>query len=1356
MDPHAGRIVLNGAVSQYARALAPAEARRVRVDGRSQAELLRFAARFGELVWFYDLADQPDGDWSAFFLADPATLAATLRHAAPRAREAAHAALAERLLRADGAEAKGALLRGLFAAQHALARQVDAWLRALAALPASGPAERLQRRLAEAVAGHLAPALRRLRAWDAGAGAREALGAPVGLDYGGFLPLWELGAAAPDPSLFHGATTAKRLDHAAAGLVEAFAAGVDALAGIGRGAAELEAAGGAAGRQKPQIALWAAFVRLFRTAQRTLDSLTPRYARFYYHRVLREGPAGAIPDRVYLAFTLADDAGPRATVPRGTLFPAGADAEGREVVYAADRALGVTAASLARIRMLRAVPGPLVVAFTPAGSPPGSPRPAVDGERVPVQRVLASTVPAGPDAPAEADPAGWLTFGAAAPGEAGVQATAPATLGFAVASPELLLTGGRRRVRVAVRFSADRALERRVAAVAGLTGATPPEVLRQVLEGALFLDLSTAGGWFRLEGYRASAASPPGSGATFTLCFELPASVPPVVPLYAGAEAPEPAEGEEPPANPAPGLPTLRATLRPGTLEVAGPDGTATVYPLPFLETVRVRGVDVGARVEGLADLVVANTDGEVGPGGPFPVFGAEPATGSFLELRSVELFSKVPCPLSVSVGWLALPPNDLGFAGWYRDYEIGLDGHRTRGLFDNQVFRGRMRVVDPGRWLLATPGSPGPVPYEPVYLFRTLDDCANPVPAPEAPLCAETRFDGLAVTRTRAVPAYYDPARSALRLELSDPPYAFGNDLYAPNVLDAVLRDLPDGCACQEACAAACAPLNDAAAALARCVEACAGSPPGDPCVACLEEVRERLAARAAECFTACGASPPGGCGRCERMAEGVERIDACIAAAIDGLAAAACVEACAAWLAEAYTAALAACIRACMRPDGIRYPSDPYLPQAEWVSVSYASGCSIDPGGAGECGGLYHLEPFGGWRPMAAEGAAAPPLLPRAGAGLLLGFDALAGGGTLTLLFQMAAPGGTAEPATPPPVEWSRLEGDCWELLPPRALPADGTFGLRGTGIVALELPPFGAAGGTRVPGGEHWLRCEALGEPVGFPCTVGIFPHAAGATWVDTGEPAGVHLAQPLPAGTITSTVQDVAGLGGVLQPLPSFGGRPPETEPGYEVRLSERLRHKDRAEQGWDYERLVLERFPQVWKVQALPARAPEGPAPGSVLVVVVAGAEGNESADATVPRAASTLLGAVRDYLAERSTPFASIDVVNPAYVRVTVEAEVVFRGAGAGGDAGGGIDRLNGDLVAWLSPWFYDAERATHEGTYASEGDISEFIQTRPYVEALLSLELRHDPRPSTLEWYFLTSAGRHVIREPWPAGGYR
>lgn len=447
---------------------------------------------------------------------------------------------------------------------------------------------------------------------------------------------------------------------------------------------------------------------------------------------------------------------------------------------------------------------------------------------------------------------------------------------------------------------------------------------------------------------------------------------------------------------------------------------------------------------------------------------------------------------------------------------------------------------------------------------------------------------------------------------------------------------------------------------------------------------------------------------------------------------------------------------MQGCMRTRSeLRYANEPYLPQAEWVTVNYSSHSVFQPGAGGACGELYHLEPFGGWTVAAADEVGPASLLPRiertpryGDGALLLGFAGMAEAQMLTLLFQLAAAGGTDLPVPPPEVAWSYLSGNLWRPLPPAAVVADATSGLRNSGIVTLALPRIDTAGGTRLPGGERWLRASAAGDPAGAPWTGSIHPHALAATWVNPGEGAGANLAAPLPAGTITTSVEELPGIGTIVQPMPSFGGRPPETAETFQVRVGERLRHKDRAVQPWDYERLVLERFPQLWQARALPSRGVAGPEPGGVLVVVVAGKDGNESADATVPRAPGVLLDEVGEYLAERASPFARIEVVNPAYVRVTVTAEVVFRRA-----QGGDIDRLNADLVAWLSPWFYDAARAARQGRYVSASDISEFIQTRPYVDTLLSLELAHTPAPDTpapgtLEWYYLTSAERHAIRE--------
>jgi hypothetical protein len=285
-------------------------------------------------------------------------------------------------------------------------------------------------------------------------------------------------------------------------------------------------------------------------------------------------------------------------------------------------------------------------------------------------------------------------------------------------------------------------------------------------------------------------------------------------------------------------------------------------------------------------------------------------------------------------------------------------------------------------------------------------------------------------------------------------------------------------------------------------------------------------------------------------------------------------------------------------------------------------------------------------------------------------------------------------------------------------------------------------------------RWLRATTPG-PDDFPDMIGLYPNPGTATWastVDGQTSSGQHLGTPLPAYTIKSSVQNLAAVKTINQPIESFGGIPAETAATFQTRIAERLRHKDRAILPWDYEQLVLELFPTIWKVQALPATSTAGPnSPGNVLVVVVAGQQSIQVADSTEPLVSVEMLLQIHDALASRATPFATIQAINPPYVRITVTAQVMFGGSENGG---GGIDELNSDLVQYLSPWFYDAERATLRGTYASEDAIGQFVETRKYVSSVIEISFDYDPLPQSLDWYFLTSAKSHNISEVIDSGG--
>ncbi|MCP3100282.1 baseplate J/gp47 family protein [Myxococcus sp. K15C18031901] len=1242
MAPRDTKVAINDAPSQYDRWLRALEEGYAPVDGRTRSELLDFAPRFGALVYFYDLKDTRDGDWVEFFLADPVMVLASIDAMSADGVE-------ERFLRAardmDAARSADAAFRALSDGVDVvvgLARRFDLWLRG-AGLGGQGEAGRLLGNLlAEAIEGPLSIALRAVGSLALGAGSPQALGRPVPLDLAGMLPLWGVQQLVPEASAYRGTTKEARARAAFGQLdarMEVFLDMLSRAQGLAR--AELPTVL-ATGDHPPHLALYMAFVQLFRTAQDTVNTVSGRYADFYHRQVLRLSPGGALPDSTYLTFELAEDeAFTASSVPRDTLFPAGKRPDGEDILFGADNAVGVTRASVQQRLALRVLQGPL---FDPTGAQP------VDDVPVVTREVLASEMPLEPietdaagEQPPDARRPGWATFGARDVGETSTTRTVPARLGFAVASRYLLLTGGTRAVTLSVQLSPESSqrLEPLLQALATATGEDPRTLFLEVLRAAFTLEVSISEGFFPVESYDAfipavaTVTEPQVTG--FGLRFELPTTVPAIVPSATG---------------PAPELPTLRALLKSEPVELGN---GVSVHPLSLLDAVDFAALELETRVEDLTGLRLDNTDGDIDPSTPWLLFGGTPVVGSYLRIHHAELFIKKPDTLRLTLDWFNLPQDATGFSGYYADYVIGPDGEPAANLFDNQSFKAQLRVLQPGSWTLQpiVPTSTSEASTEEdgveSYLFRTKNDCADPEPEKSGALCPGTELEDFTL-QSHTPPAYYDPEKSALELRLTTPPYAFGESLYTLNVLNAVLADLPDTAGCE-----------------AKCAEACAGKE-GEEWAKCMQE-----------------------------------------------------------------------CLAKCLKPaTPLKYPNPPWTPRLFELSVHYTASCTREELR------YFHLLPFDGYHAAARDASRPASLLPRfkAPANLFLGFSGLDLAQSLTLLFQMS---GTYEgPGAPPPVRYDLLTKTGWNALPASQVLSDSTRGLQGTGILELDLPAFSSSGTTLLPDTYQWVRASVEQDADAFPRTLDITPHAL----VATRRSPGADVDTPVPAGTITVSVQELPDVGTITQPLPSFGGRPPETPRTFQVRAGERLRHKARAILPWDYERLVLERYPSIWKVAALPAQAlRRSSVPGAVLVVVVPDRAGTASVDPTVPQVGSEVLEDIQAYLQARASPFAQVQVVNPVYVRVTVAARVRFRD---GEEVGESIERLDRDLVEYLSPWYYDAARATRRGQYATEADLSEFIQTRPYVSLLYSLELRHAPEPAELDsdWYFLTSATHHDITD--------
>ena len=106
--------------------------------------------------------------------------------------------------------------------------------------------------------------------------------------------------------------------------------------------------------------------------------------------------------------------------------------------------------------------------------------------------------------------------------------------------------------------------------------------------------------------------------------------------------------------------------------------------------------------------------------------------------------------------------------------------------------------------------------------------------------------------------------------------------------------------------------------------------------------------------------------------------------------------------------------------------------------------------------------------------------------------------------------------------------------------------------------------------------------------------------------------------------------------VEQPYASFNGKLPEEGNDYYRRVSERLRHKNRPITIWDFERIVLEEFPSVYKLKCLNhTRMNEyysEQAPGNVSLIVISNLRNQNAVNPLQPTTSLSTLTAIKEFL----------------------------------------------------------------------------------------------------------------------------
>jgi hypothetical protein len=456
---------------------------------------------------------------------------------------------------------------------------------------------------------------------------------------------------------------------------------------------------------------------------------------------------------------------------------------------------------------------------------------------------------------------------------------------------------------------------------------------------------------------------------------------------------------------------------------------------------------------------------------------------------------------------------------------------------------------------------------------------------------------------------------------------------------------------------------------------------------------------------------------------------------------------------------------------------PKAPYTPMLNSLSINYRARRKIELGDITtktQCR-MIHVHPFGEveiYPRSEKHKFAYPRILAHymEDSHLFIGLTGSELSGYLNLYFLL---GDKAKILTPYPsteYQWYYLVDDQWVELPAKQIIHDTTHRFLTSGIITLDIPDAINTQHSIMPTDFYWLRVSTNKGIDQYPKCIQIATHViqveGGQNAEDQTPPFASWQSQAKPAN-----------LGAITQLTPIQQLRPDESDDHWITRTSELLRHKGRAITPWDYERLVLEQFPDISAVNCFSAKQFDSDhhKAGHVLLTVMPIHSNCNHNPCQQRYIDSTTLIAIQDYLMSIARSHTKINVRNPGYETIQVRCAVTFA---EGIHHGLALRQLEYSIMQTLCPWNREGMNMGL-GWQLSLSKLAAFIGQQKHVTSISGLSVlkishqsvshyhlqdsarNEEPIGAELPWYllvpsqhhFITIAPTHQQLEPKPAG---
>lgn len=492
------------------------------------------------------------------------------------------------------------------------------------------------------------------------------------------------------------------------------------------------------GNHQPQTGLLIAFLKLYRKSAGSFDNITNRHRDYFFREMLKLSESPPQKDKAIVTFSLTDGYN-SVYVPSGTLFEAGKDTGGREIVYELTDETYLNQAFVNRIQNL----------FVGMNEMYG---PALETDEKFITGMYKADLTAdnfsGKEMPLFGkDQTGLMEQN---------RSMDDAFTGFALAGSPFYLSEGTRHIKIRLIFESDgyrKFLQKTADIAQHRENETQRSLLAKIFSDAFLIDYTTSGSWFSKKRFAVQLPPHGEENDNPYLDFSI---------VLDDEDLPVTGYRKEVHGgNYDSDSPVMRFTLNPN----------AHLFAYSILNELSLVSVITDIDVKGLQNLTVYNDAGLTNTDEPFFPFGPVPVKGSRMVIGHNEAFYKSLDSIRLQLDWDQLPDQPRGMYDYYHEYP---------GEINNTSFLISVSVLS-GKW--------EQLEKEPRYLFATEKIPEKDEPEPAGRLSKTTLLDDISLTNTGMgdhpekigqKPVYTTRSDYGfVKIELAGPQMAFGHKLY-------------------------------------------------------------------------------------------------------------------------------------------------------------------------------------------------------------------------------------------------------------------------------------------------------------------------------------------------------------------------------------------------------------------------------------------------------------------------------------------------------------------------------------------------------------------------------------------------